>query len=303
MLDRSADSSRTTAVTHVPSETAAATATLRALAAHDPREASRGPDTMAELFLTEEQKAPLVDARIREWVMKNKITPGAYEFIIARTRFFDDAVLKAIDDGIPQLVLLGAGYDSRPYRFSVQLGASIIYEVDAAPTQMRKRELLQAGGVSIPPNVRFVTIDLASGDLAEALVEAGYSKGEQGLFVWEGVTYYLPKEAVDRTLAAVSGLARPGSLVAFDFASLSPETLSEDAVKRLREQMSANRPAEPTKFGIPRGNLESFLEARGFRVRELLQQEEMEAKYLTMADGSRIGHVPALFNLVLAQVV
>ncbi len=289
-------------VQSAPSQTAAATATLRALAAHDPREAIRGADTLAEIFLTEEQKAPLRDAKIREWVMKNKITPGAYEFMIARTAYFDALVADALAAAIPQLVFLGAGYDSRPYRFADQLGNTIVFELDAPPTQRRKQELLDRGGVAIPANVHFVPIDFSTDDLELALTRAGCAKEKRAVFVWEGVTYYLSGEAVDRTLSAVRSVSAPGSSIAFDFASLSREALSDQSIKKLREQMGTSRSAEPTRFGIARNMFEPFLSDRGFQPRELVDHEEMEARYLTLPDGSRIGTVPTLFNIVVAQV-
>jgi methyltransferase (TIGR00027 family) len=253
------------------------------------------------LFLTEEQKAPLRDARVRAWVMKNKITPGAYEFMVARTAFFDAMVQEALGQGVPQLVFLGAGYDSRPYRFAQLLGGTRVYELDAAPTQRRKREMLEHAGVTVPVNVQFIPIDFDNDDLQQTLQRAGFAREKIALFLWEGVTYYLSRETVDRTLAAVKSVSAPGSCLAFDFASLSPDTLSEDAIKKLREQMSASRPAEPTRFGIPQGRVEPFLSARGFRIQELIDHEEMEARYLTLPDGSRIGKVPALFNLLVAR--
>ena len=91
-----------------PSETAMATATMRALAAHDERDEIRGADDLAELFLTEDRKAPLKDPTVRRWVMKNKIAPGAYEFMIARTAFFDHVVRDALAQHVPQIVFLGA---------------------------------------------------------------------------------------------------------------------------------------------------------------------------------------------------
>jgi methyltransferase (TIGR00027 family) len=285
----------------MPSETAAATATMRALAAHDPREELRGADTLAELFLTEGQTPPLRDPKIRDWVMKNKVAPGAYEFVIARTAFFDEVVRKALVERMPQVVILGAGYDSRAYRFAQLLGDAVFFELDAAPTQQRKKEMLEQAGIPVPTNVRFIAIDFAADDLEERLRAAGYDGLRIALFLWEGVTYYLTKEAVDRTLAAVKSISAPGSLIAFDFACLSPEALSEDGIKKLREQMSSNHPAEPTRFGIPKGELDLFLSNRGFRVVELLGPEQMEARYLTLRDGSVVGKVPKLFNLVVAQ--
>lgn len=250
-------------VKHAPSETALATATMRALAARDPREEIRGADNFAELFLTEEQKAPLKDAKVRDWVMKNKVTPGAYEFMIARTAFFDEVVREALGEAIPQLVLLGAGYDSRPYRFAHLLGDAIVFELDAAPTQLRKKEMLKQGGVQAASSVRFVPIDFGTDDIEGTLLAVGFSKEKAALFVWEGVSYYLSRDAVDRTLAAVRALSSQGSSICFDIACLSAEALTEDGINKLRQKMSSEQASEPTRFGIPSGKLESFLAAHG----------------------------------------
>jgi methyltransferase (TIGR00027 family) len=276
---------------------------MRAMAAHDPRQEMRCADTMAELFLTEEQRKPLQDLEVREWIMKTKVAPGAYEFMIARTAFFDQLVEEALTEGLRQLVLLGAGYDSRPYRFADRLGGISVFELDASPTQSRKQEMLRGAGVTIAPNVHFVPIDFSTDDLAQTLLHAGYAREGTCLFLWEGVTYYLTKEAVHRILTAVCSVAASGSRIAFDFASVSEETLSDDSIKKLRERVGASAPAEPAKFGIPAGMLESFLAARGFSVLRMMNHEQMEAKYLRLSDGSLVGHVPPLFNFAVAGVV
>jgi methyltransferase (TIGR00027 family) len=300
LAESSTQATAKTGVTYAPSETALATAMMRALAARDPREEVRGPDTLAELFLTDEQKALLRDQRARDWVMKNKVTPGAYEFMIARTAFFDNVVQKELAADVPQIVILGAGYDSRPYRFAHLLGDARVFELDASPTQERKKEMLERGGVRVPANVRFVPIDFAADDLEASLVAAGFSREKAALFLWEGVTYYLTKDAVDKTLGAVKTLSTVGSSISFDVASLSPEALREDGIKKLRQQMSTSASAEPTRFGIPHGRLEAFLAKRGFAIQELVSPENMQTRYLTLQDGSAIGMVPALFYLVHA---
>ena len=94
------------------SSTAQATAFMRALAASDPRIEIQGKDYLAEIFLDEEQKKPLKDAQVRSWVMQNRLAPGAYEFMLARTAFFDQLVSQAFLDNLPQVVFLGAGYDA-----------------------------------------------------------------------------------------------------------------------------------------------------------------------------------------------
>jgi methyltransferase (TIGR00027 family) len=287
-------------VEHQPSETALATATMRALAAHDEREEIRGCDCLAELFLPENRKAPLRDLKVRQSVMKNKVAPGAYEFMIARTAFFDHVVRDALLRNTPQIVLLGAGYDSRPYRFRELFKETRMFELDAPPTQLRKKEVLERAGIPMPDHLAFVPVDFTRDNLEDVLPAAGFSRAEQALFVWEGVTYYLSAKVVDNTLAVIKTISPAGSSICFDFASLSTEALSEEGAKKLREHMKSNHPAEPTKFGIPQGKLGTFLSERGYAIIEHLNASEMEARYLALRDGSTVGKVPALFSLVHA---
>jgi hypothetical protein len=81
----------------------------------------------------------------------------------------------------------------------------------------------------------------------------------------------------------------------------APEALSEAGIKKLRELMKSDHPGEPTKFGIPYGKLGEFLRARGFEVIVSLGPSEMEARFLTLRDGSTVGKVPVLFSLVHAS--
>lgn len=279
-----------------------ATASMRALAAHDEREEIRGPDYLAELFITEEMKAPLKDLKVRQWVLKNKVIPGAYEFMIARTAFFDNVVRDAFLQNLAQVVLLGAGYDSRPYRFYKLIQGTRIFELDAQPTQLRKQTLLEQAGIQIPDRLKFVPIDFNHENLKDVLQAAGLSSDQRTLFVWEGVTHYLTAKVVDDVLRAVRDITCAGSSICFDYASISAEKLNEEGVQKLRERMKSDHPAEPTKFGIPQGTLVSFLAKRGYAVIEHLSSVEMEKRYLSLSDGSSAGKVPALFSFVHASL-
>jgi methyltransferase (TIGR00027 family) len=286
-----------------PSETAMATAVMRFLAAHDEREEIRGSDYLAGIFLAEDRRAALIDPAVRQRVMKNKIAPGAYEFMIARTAFFDHVVRDALVQSVPQVVLLGAGYDSRPYRFRDLVRDSRIFELDARPTQLRKKEILDRARIPIPRHLALVSIDFSRENLTDVLLGAGFSRDKKALFVWEGVTYYLSPHVVDDTFLAVKTLSAAGSSLCLDYASLSPEALSNETVREWREHMKSKYPAEPTRFGIPHGKLEEFLADRGYAVIENLNPSEMEAKYLTLRDGSTAGKVPAIFSLVHAALL
>lgn len=285
------------------SGTAMATAFMRALAANDPREEIRGSDHLAEIFLDEERKKPLKDPAARAWVMQNRLTPGAYEFMLARTAFFDHIFSQALKEDIGQIVLLGAGYDSRPYRFGQFIQDTRIFELDQQATQQRKRDCLQQAGVQPSKQISFVPVDFEKDDLGVALSGACFSREIRTLFIWEGVTYYLSAETVDRMLNFVRSNSPSGSLIAFDYACLSDEALNEAGAKELRSLMRSQYSSERTRFGIRVGTIKTFLAERGFEVIEHLTAAEMDEKYLSAGSNMDIGRVPSLFCLVNGKVI
>lgn len=290
-------------VEHQPSETALGVATLRAFAAREEREEIRGADYLAEIFLPAERSGILDNPAGRAWVIKNHLPPGVYEYQLVRTVYFDQVMEQALRSNIPQIVFLGAGYDSRPYRFQALIKETQIFELDIHTTQQRKRELLAKANVSIPAQLTYVPVNFTNDTLREVLHKAGYLEGRRTLFIWEGVTYYLPAEVIDDTLRFIKLHSSVGSTVCFDYNALSPEAAEAFGVKELKEFMSSQSPAEPIKFGIEEGKTVAFLAERGFKILDHLTAEEMEKKYLTLLDGSLAGKVPALHCLVHAEVV
>lgn len=285
-----------------PSKTAMGAATLRALAAIETREEIRGRDCLAEIFLPGEHKILLKEPATREWVIRNRIAPGMYEFMIARTTFFDSIVERSLNEDIPQIVFLGAGYDSRPYRFRNIIKNTRIFELDIGTTQKHKAELLGQAGISIPDQVTFVPINFNADNIGDVLNRADYDSSRLTLFVWEGVTYYLSAQVIDETLRIVKSNSPAGSRICFDYHAHSPERLQDEDLKRLRDMMKTRYPGEPTLFGIRQGETEPFLSARGYHIIEHLNSTEMEMKYLILRDGSPAGRVPVSFCLVLASV-
>ena len=125
-----------------PSETAMSAAFCRALAFKDDREEIQGPDFLAEQFLTDEARKTLADAKSRKWMIENVVTSPLYGFMIARTAFLDAVFKKACQDEISQIVFLGAGYDTRSYRFKDSVKKTKIFELDIHTTQQKKVEIL-----------------------------------------------------------------------------------------------------------------------------------------------------------------
>jgi len=294
------DSESKKSVEDRPSESALTVAYCRALATYDAREEVRGPDRLAEIFVAEEGKKSLKDPAAREWMIKRLC--GSYEYFVARTAYMDQVVQQALRDDVPQIVMLGAGYDTRPYRFGSEIKGTRIFELDAHPTQQRKRRLLAQAYVPIPPQLVYVTINFEREQLAEVLARAGFDRKAKTLFVWEGVTYYLSPRAVDDTLAFIRNNSPSGSALCFDYMIQAPDLASRYGVSAVWEAWRKAYSSEQVRFGIEEGKVETFLSQRGFRLIENLAPDEIEKRFLTLKDGSPAGRAVALFNLAHASV-
>ena len=136
-----------------------------------------------------------VGLRLTRWI--DERWPGPRPSAVARTRLIDDLVEAALAAGARQVLLLGAGYDSRAYRLP-GIARVPVFEADHPATQAVKRRLLR--GAVRPErrrHVRFVPVDLLVEDLGDALLAAGFGALEPTVVVWEGVTNYLTEAAVD----------------------------------------------------------------------------------------------------------
>ncbi|MEZ4469822.1 MAG: SAM-dependent methyltransferase [bacterium] len=185
------------------SRTAEAVCFLRGLAGVDPYAGELlGP--IARVALARPMALPLL----------NLASGTLLASIAARTRFIDEVVEAGLAGGAVRLVLLGAGLDARPWRFAPRLGDRPVYLVDhpaSAENRARRSRTLPTR----PQDVR-IDVDFARDDLRARLRSAGLTPGSPSVFVWEGVSMYLPEAAVRQTLADIAALAGPGSLLAFD---------------------------------------------------------------------------------------
>jgi methyltransferase (TIGR00027 family) len=133
--------------------------------------------------------------------------------IAARTKFFDDQAAAAIARGVHQIVIVGAGYDGRALRFG---GGAEWIEVDHPATQADKRRRL--AGMRVPiGHLRFVAIDLITGDLDSALSEAGHDVHQPTLFICEGLFAALPLGTNESLCSALRRRAHADSVLAANF--------------------------------------------------------------------------------------
>jgi methyltransferase (TIGR00027 family) len=204
---------------------------------------------------------------------------GMANWIVGRTRYIDDLVKAEVEQGIRQLVILGAGYDTRAYRLHELEEQVKVIELDHLATLKFKVAKVKIALKSFPKNLAYVPIDFSVDSLEAKLVPKIYDRNLRTLFIWEGVTMYLRAEAVDQTLAFIAGNSGKGSSVVFDyyFESVVDGTADSMEVKKLRQ--TAARLREPLLFGIREDSIGEFLSSRGFDLVQNLSGKSVEDAY------------------------
>lgn len=140
--------------------------------------------------------------------------PGTYGGMVCRTRYLDDVVTASLSTGIRNIVIVGAGLDTRPYR--LELSAARVFELDLpAMIEAKKKRVTQALG-GLPGHVTYIAIDFDSEDLGGALTRGGLDPQARLILVLEGVTQYIRKQAVESILQYVARAPR-GSEVVFTY--------------------------------------------------------------------------------------
>jgi methyltransferase (TIGR00027 family) len=223
---------------------------------------------------------------------------GARSSAVARTRFIDDALLDALARGISQVVILGAGFDSRAYRLPGLTNVAV-FEVDHPDTLAMKQRVLHRVSIQLPAHVRFVGLDFNSADLGHVMAAAGYSKRARTFIVWEGVTNYLTEAAIDTTLRWCAQAASGSQLV---FTYVHRAVLDDPAAFRGTERLFATLKAagEQWTFGLEPAHLASYLSQRGLELESDIGSADYRARYLPPV--ARIMRGYEFYRIAMARV-
>jgi methyltransferase (TIGR00027 family) len=225
-------------------------------------------------------------------------THGALTFIACRCRYFDDYLQERLKCGTAQLVILGAGLDSRAYRNELLQGAVKIFEVDQPATQASKMGRVKKIFGKTPTNVTYVPIDF-NDETLDKLRTYGFDLSLKALFIWEGVTYYLDAEAVEATLTWVRENASPGSTIIFDYQYIPATNRSQRQLNYLYAVI-ARISGERRAFGFEKGQIKDFLTQRGFTNVVEVNAEQLKQLYCTGPNQKRT--VAENFAIVHAEV-
>lgn len=242
-------------------------------------------DPHASIFLGRTMRGAFLALRARggwsRWFERASL--GLIGYVLARHRFMDERLVRALEDTkdpIRQVVLLGAGYDTRAYRFAAALRGRPVFEVDWPATSRRKDAIVRRHAGTLPPtNVRRVEIDFLRQVLGDRLATAGFERGARTFFIWEGVSMYLNRATISATLDEIRGLSGPGSEVTIDFWYLPERWTVRRMLSRLGGQMF-RLIGEPLTFTTTPPAMVSFLEQHGFATADLAEGAELARRYV-----------------------
>lgn len=278
---------------------------MRAIAAMDPDEKIRNPDTMAKGFLSpsfwfwtsldedfEKSKKFIKFYRAHTYYAHN-----------ACTKHVDGILAAAAEKGIGQVVIIGAGLDSRAYRFANRMPQVRFFEVDLPAAIARKRELVEKSLGGLPKTVEYLPVDYRNGEMGAALKRTGYDPTRKTLFICERVTCYIDAAAVDRIFGSIVEEAPAGSELVFDyiFADVAKGDFSKMPYARFQHVRMAAY-GHPWKFGIDPGTATEFLEKRGFGVLSELDAGQLARRYLVRSDGAVDGSPTPYLRIMHAVV-
>jgi methyltransferase (TIGR00027 family) len=212
-------------------------------------------------------------------------------FTAARSRIAEDALSEAVERGIRQIVILGAGLDTFALRNPHGALGIRIYEVDHPATPEWKSERLAEAQIALPPWLIFAPVDFEQDDVGEKLGAAGFEQNSPAFFTWLGVVPYLTEDAISRTLDYVSSMR--GSEVVFDYLE-PPEGFSEELrqiEKERTEQLKKMNERSVSRFE-PTGMAE-ILRSHGFSDFEDVSFQEIKSRFGQGIQGLAPGNIGA----------
>jgi methyltransferase (TIGR00027 family) len=226
--------------------------------------------------------------------LRERRMPGSLGGILCRTRYIDDILRRSLEEGLDQVVILGAGFDSRAYRIA-GMDQIRVFEVDLPGTREAKQSRVEKVLGAVPENVTLVGMDFDRQNLDDVLSAAGFRKGRRTLFIWEGVTQYITAEAVNDTLEFVSGVSGAVSAIVFTYVRRGVID-GTDCPEWFGPFLDfANKVGSPMIFGLDQAGLEQYLSDRGLKLIDDVGAAEYQELYLkplgrelNVFDGERV---------------
>ncbi|HEY0282496.1 MAG TPA: SAM-dependent methyltransferase [Rhizomicrobium sp.] len=228
------------------------------------------------------------ETALREGAANHILTgaAGLRAFLTVRSRFAEDCLAEAIDRGVGQYVLLGAGLDTFAYRGTYDPARLRVFEIDHPATQEWKRRRLGDADIAVPGSVHFVPADLERETAAEGLARAGFDRAAPALFALLGVLTYLTQEAAMEILRFAARQPGVSSEIIFDYPE--PADAIGPAQRRAMQRLAARVAAvgEPFQTAFKPDEIKEILLALGFSHIEDMDTAALNARYCQGRDDA-----------------
>ena len=280
------------------SRTAEFTCMSRAASYRETRECYRGTDSIAYALVPVFIKLLLRFPRFCHVYNKYLAPKGIYEYVIARTHYIDSLFMDALEQAFDQIVIFGAGFDSRAQRFNHLNKKTKIFELDASITQQEKLKAFKNKNIMIPENLIYVPINFNKDSLADKLAGAGFEKNMTSLFLLEGVTMYLSNDAVDRTFTFIRDVAGEGSWIVFDYiyAGVLRQENKYYGEKDIFKTVA--KAGEAWFFALEEGEIKTLLDKYGFTLKDHSNAQALEEHYFKNQEGNIVGKINGTHSIV-----
>lgn len=207
-----------------------------------------------------------------------KKIPGAFSSGIARTKYIDDLLQNAILNGAKQVLILGAGFDTRALRLDFLKSVPVI-EIDHPNTSNFKIQTYKNRLGQVPENIQFLQIDFNKQNLEQLATEQNINFSLQTAIIWEGVTNYLSAEAIKSTFEFIAKFAKNSTVI---FTYVHKEILNNPKSFLGGEKLlhNLNQLEEQWTFGFLPNELPEYLNQFDIKLIEDLGANEYREKYL-----------------------
>jgi methyltransferase (TIGR00027 family) len=237
---------------------------------------SRLVDTQSEFYKT---RLELLERLPEPTRLRLKAT------FVMRSRFAEDCLKRAFEEGVDQYVMLGAGLDTFSYRQPLWANGLRIFEFDHPATQRWKRRRLAEAEVIVPSNVRFVAVNFEEEALATAVSRAGVDPGAPAFFSMLGVSQFLTESAFDQTLRVVLSMPSPSEFV-FSFVATDAVLPPDDVALVIAFSAQFAAIGEPWLLRFAPEELVAKLTEIGFpRVSHLTPERANQRYFQNRRDG------------------
>ena len=285
------------------SRTAEAVCAYRAIAAQHPDEKLRNPDYLAEKLCRSPLQIPSDYAGARQYIDNSGEAYSSYFYVNARTHYIDTALRAAAADGATQVVVLGAGFDSRAYRFRASHPQLRFFEVDLPATIEAKQKRLAELHGAVPAYVRYAPIDFNTQKLEDVLLGQGYDPAQRTFFILEGVVMYVSDAGNDATFRFIRSRSGSGSRVVYDYVLRRViEGRYEGLYGAGSIAIAVAVAGEPYVSGWTPRQAAAFVKRHRLQLVEDVDAKELARRHLVGSDGKPDGRIIDWSRIIEARV-